>query len=481
MELKLFPMVFCFTVANLLTQQQDDGDTFYDASSEFGDNRSSFIKNITRVAGTSAGSITATCLAIGFDTTQMIQMMKQTDFTMFQDGTLSNISNFLRKGYLNSGAGYEEYLKALFNNTDYVKFDKITFNQQQHSEYERTYQQYQFTFQDLLLEKDVDLHIFTVRVNDGDLFDCCAKNTPNMQVALALRMSMAIPVFFSPVEVYEIRPRDEDGHISKYCNGSLNIVRVDENPDLPELNDKAYSVVRTYFTDGGIKANYPFSQIKEEYNIEDRNILGFKVDSQSELIRTQALQDGDLTNYYDNIKFELDEEDATTFKTMLGKFLKVANSTQNDSFYDSLDVIRRTIQCFDENISTTKFELTEYDQTQLLSSGLNATKIWFYENLNADYDVKISWKDQDDQGITIVRREKPLYASNMETHQPLGYLGSNVGISPLVQTFVHNENFKEDVDGDWMQEIDFDIFHPHLHHQEERNKYQEFWSDFSGL
>jgi NTE family protein len=160
------------------------------------------LDRIQRVAGTSAGAITATLLALRY-TPQEIQWLtfKDIDFQSFEDGGATGIFRLFQRFGWYKGDYFLHLMRCLV--------ESKTGNS--HS-----------TFSDLQKGGFRDLHVFATDVSTGQSIEFSAENkaTRDVEVARAVRMSMSIPLFFASVDF-----------------------RLDANSDV--------------FVDGGVLRNYP--------------------------------------------------------------------------------------------------------------------------------------------------------------------------------------------------------------------------------
>lgn len=152
---------------------------------------------ITRVYGTSAGSIVAACIAAGYTVEELEKIIFKTDFKKFlKQSFFEYIYNFFYRSGLVSGSYKFNYLKALFKG---------------------------LTFRDLKIDLNVVGHSLTK--NTWVVFN--KRTCPDMSVATAVHISSSIPVVFAPVKYYCPRAKKYDwyvdGGLSK--NFPLDLIR----------------------------------------------------------------------------------------------------------------------------------------------------------------------------------------------------------------------------------------------------------------
>ncbi|MHB8260604.1 MAG: patatin-like phospholipase family protein [Bacteroidia bacterium] len=131
------------------------------------------LKQVTRVAGTSSGAITAALLSLKYSASELYKVVQSTDFKLFQDGfdPLSLASKYgIYKG--NTFLAWMKQLiaaKGIDGNATFSDFEKAGL---------------------------FDLHVFAADLNIRDMKEFSVTKTPNVIVAQAIRASMSIPLFF---------------------------------------------------------------------------------------------------------------------------------------------------------------------------------------------------------------------------------------------------------------------------------------------
>lgn len=176
------------------------------------------LKNINNFAGSSAGAIVATCLALKLSSKNLEDILLNLDFTKFKDsrwGIIRKFYYFMTKYGIYQGKYFMKYLESVL--VKYTGNDKITFQE--------VYNRY-----------GTNLVITGTNLDKGIVEYFCHETHPNMPVKIAIRISMSIPYIFEAIK-YE-----------------------------------GYT-----WTDGGVLNNYPFS-----YFDDTQNILGFKLVSKDE-------------------------------------------------------------------------------------------------------------------------------------------------------------------------------------------------------
>jgi len=197
---------------------------------------------------------------------------------------------------------------------------------------------------------------FNTKTSKTEVFS--AEHTPNVVIADAVRASISIPVFFTPVTIRE--KYQEDGKIKyrQYLNG-------------------------VNFMDGGILDNYPmwiFDDIKycfdedfrcdlsTNFHIQNPNTLGFR------------LLDGETIEKYTNPKFvsktnpEEENQFKETFSYQIGLLLNaVANEAQENEHLKG-GHYKRSVYVNNNGVSPIAFNLSDTERDGLVRSGKKAVK-----------------------------------------------------------------------------------------------------------
>ncbi len=186
------------------------------------------LNNIENVAGTSAGAITATLLALGYTSAEIRMIMYDVNFNDFVDKSkykIKNLYDIITKFGISKGNIFKNWINTLIYkklNTHYATFTTLN-NYKQNTKY--------MLFRNL---KIVGTNLSKKRV---EIFSF--QTTPDMLIADAVRISMSIPLFFQSV---------------KYNN---NI-----------------------YVDGSLFWNYPLT-IYDKNNVINLDTLGLRIDSTS--------------------------------------------------------------------------------------------------------------------------------------------------------------------------------------------------------
>jgi len=139
------------------------------------------LKQIKRIAGSSAGSIAATLLAVKYSPEMIDEIITTTDFKEFQDETYYSFTAF--KFLFTLGINTGDYFCKWIQNLIMVKTgNKDT------------------TFLDIYNENNIELVITGTSIKEKKTKYFSYKTTPDMPIWKAVRISITIPIFFKPIQ-----------------------------------------------------------------------------------------------------------------------------------------------------------------------------------------------------------------------------------------------------------------------------------------
>ncbi|XP_012941508.1 uncharacterized protein LOC106012608 [Aplysia californica] len=154
---------------------------------------------IKRLAGASAGAITAALVALGYSSKDIYCFLSDNIEEVFLDhscGYLSLLPNLLRRFGWNPGKKIYKWFG------EKIKAKSASGNPD-------------LTFSDLYKEKNMELCVLVTNLNQMRAEYCHPKTTPDMPIRDALCMSMAIPGVFSA------RRYDNHGQVDVYVDGGV--------------------------------------------------------------------------------------------------------------------------------------------------------------------------------------------------------------------------------------------------------------------
>lgn len=259
---------------------------------------------INGFAGTSAGSIIAALGACRISSDTLNTFLASTNYENFKDK--GNILNFLTDLAKKFGLYEGDYfLDSWFK----------VFLQQQGINPD-------ITFQEVYTQFGTTLKVFSTDLNTQKIQEFSIATTPNVQIAMAVRASMSIPLFFRAWQFPDSIPND---HI---------------------------------FVDGGVMYNYPIDTF-DGPTIPPQSTLGFFLTDLH-----NASTPNDLTYGIDYLE--------TYIKSLFEALLNSQDLMIQKNLYED----KRTIQIDDLGISATDFDITPQQVQALYNSGYSATKAY---------------------------------------------------------------------------------------------------------
>jgi NTE family protein len=204
------------------------------------------LKDIQKTAGTSAGSVTALMVSLGYTADEIYQIISETKFQKLNDGQFLFIGGFAR---LNRNFGWYK------GNATTKWLEQIIKNKTGDPD---------ITFRQLRDKGFKQLYVTATCLNQQRLLILSEETYPQMKVKDAVRISMTIPIYFGAVFI------DSVGNV--YQNNRMN---------------KDLDIV----VDGGITGNFPIfifdsvtvDSANREKRIPNFKTLGVRIDSDAQI------------------------------------------------------------------------------------------------------------------------------------------------------------------------------------------------------
>ena len=273
---------------------------------------------INKIAGTSAGSITAAMLATGGGSAGLLESVEHTNFSKFLNdpwGLIGDIKRVTFEYGFHTGDEFVKILKHFIK--QFSGKPELTFK-----ELDGLARKNPATFKHLSIVSS------NLTKQQAQVFN--ADNHPDLPIWLAVRASMSIPLLFEPVKI------DGDYHV-----------------------------------DGGLAWNYPIDiydeKITKKLNGDftrdfNRSTLGFFLEPQ------ELVEEGE--------QFKTDQYSIHSLKSFgmaLGSYLYETANSKHMHPEDS----KRTVFIDDLGISGTNFEISKQRIEDLIISGKKATEAYF--------------------------------------------------------------------------------------------------------
>ncbi len=281
------------------------------------------LPGIKRVAGTSAGAITASLLAVGYSPDEIAEIISRTNFHKFEDNTffiIRDVIRIIRKFGWNKGQVFVNWIGELIR----MKTGTDT-----------------TTFEDLKNAGCKDLYIVCTNVSKQTAEVLSYETTPHLTIKEAVRMSMGIPIFFAAIR-NEQNEIIVDGAVT--WNYPINIFDNIKYLDNPE---------------NGIKVDYNTDQ---DY-VFNHETLGFRVDSLNEID-------------YSKNDWQTEPMKVKNIKQFVVALMNFTMEMVNKKHLHKNDW-NRTVFVDSLNVQTTQFSLSKQQIVDLIQSGKVAVDNYF--------------------------------------------------------------------------------------------------------
>ncbi len=258
---------------------------------------------ITGFAGTSAGAITAALGACRIKSDALKTFLGTTNYEKFKDkGGFFNFLNDLARHFGAYEGDYflDDWFKAFLIQQ---KIDPA------------------ITFSGVSAKFGTTLKVFSTDLNTQTIQEFSTKQTPNVQIAMAVRASMSIPMFFRAWQFPDNLPNN---HI---------------------------------YVDGGVMYNYPIDAF-DSAGTDQNQTLGFFLTDLS-----------DAPTPPNNLTFGVSD-----LELYIKSLFESLMSSQDVMVQDNAFEEARTVQVDDLGIPATDFGITAAQAQKLYNSGLNATQ-----------------------------------------------------------------------------------------------------------
>ncbi len=296
------------------------------------------------LAGTSAGAIVASLLAVGYTGDEIEQVLKDLDYKKFKDEDLIDKFGILGKSLdiileygIYEGNYFMKWLEGLFEAKGKTSFGDIRLS-------DETDERYKYKLN--VIASDLTDKKMLVLPQDLKYFGL---DPDNFKLSTAIRMSISIPLFFEPVKL-----KDIDGNIH-------------------------------YIVDGGVLSNYPIWLLDDKTKEPKWPTFGFKLSEY-----TLDVQKTDKTHPISTI---IDYMEAL-IGTMLDAHDKHYISTTRGDI-DRTIIIPVTVNVNDhiKKISAIDFNITKDESEALYKNGYGAAceflKTWDFEEWKRKFTMNI--------------------------------------------------------------------------------------------
>ncbi len=279
------------------------------------------------LAGTSAGAIVASLLAVGYSSAELKQELEKLNYNDFKDEGLLDKFGFFGKGLslgfeygIYEGEFFEDWLERLLAAKGKTAFGQVK------TKYKED--KYKYKFQ--AIAADITDRRLLVLPNDLKLFGI---KPDEFSISRAVRMSMSIPFFFEPVEL-----RDTSGR-------------------------------KHFIVDGGLLSNYPIWLLDDGTEDPPWPTFGFKLMEPDK----RELKEAKRNPINNPVSF---------LKAIVGTMLDAHDTyhiSKSKGDYDRTIGIPTVIKLngIDKKIETTDFNITQVESQALYENGVKAAKEFF--------------------------------------------------------------------------------------------------------
>jgi NTE family protein len=313
------------------------GIAFVGAMSELRDR--DILKNIKRVAGTSAGAINALIYALGYSIEEQQGILNNTKFSQFMDdsfGVIRDINRLNNEFGVHKGDYFRHWIGDLI---------------------EKKLGNRNATFKELSNSGAPDLYVVGTNLSTGYTEVFSVERHPTMQLAEAVRISMSIPLFFAAVRLGSRQDVYVDGGVQ--LNYPVKIfdreryVDMDNEPEVARRTDYYDTENETFLTDNPTRSPYV-------YNCQT---LGLRLDTKAEI----------GTYRYDEPVIGKPIESFIDYARAL---ISALMNTQENIHLHS-DDWQRTIYIDTLDVKTVDFNITGENKKRLIDQGVIGAKNYF--------------------------------------------------------------------------------------------------------
>ena len=297
------------------------------------------LQQIEKVGGSSAGSIAGMLVSIGYTAIEIDSLMRELPVEQFNDGRgglLGKYKRFKKNFGIYKGNAFEKWLQRLVKHK--TGNPLLTFEQLHNLHVNNNlYKDFYCTGTNLSKQQ---LEIFSY------------ENTPSMPLALAVRISGGVPLYFEPVAL--------DNQLQK----------IKKTDTLSFVN---------YYVDGGMLANYPINMFDTCESGINNALLCDKVkfNRQTLGIKLERPQQIDSLN---NHSIKIPAYKINTSSEYLYAFVNLLMETLSRKYPGLENEIGRTIYVSQGNIFSRIKKTKHEDKLLLYKNGTNAANDFFLRN-----------------------------------------------------------------------------------------------------
>jgi NTE family protein len=294
------------------------------------------LQQIENVGGSSAGAIAALLVSIGYTAAEIDSLMTELPIQKFNEGrggVIGKYKRFKNDFGIYRGGTFEKWLQQL------IKYKTgnplLTFEQLHELRSRNNFYK--------------DIYCTGTNLSKQQLEIFSYMHTPNMPLALAVRISSSIPLYFEPVAL--------DNQLQK----------IKRNDSLSFIN---------YYVDGGMLCNYPISMFDtcEGGSLNPLTAARVKFNTQTIGIKMERPQQIDSLN---NNSVRIPGYDIDKLSEYLAAFSNLLMETLSRKYPGLENEKGRTIYVSQGNISSRVKRTKQQDKLLLYHNGIQAAKDFF--------------------------------------------------------------------------------------------------------
>lgn len=297
------------------------------------------IQQVEKVGGSSAGSIAGMLLCVGYNAAEIDSLMIELPVQKFKDGYGGLIGKYKRLKTdfgIFKGDAFEKWLQQLVAHKTGNR--NLTFEQ----------------LHQLRLKNNMYKNLFCTGTNlsKQQLEIFSFETTPNMPIALAVRISGGVPLYFEPVAL--------DNHLHK-------IKKTDSTSFI------------NYYVDGGMLSNYPISMFDTCEGSATNPLFCDKVKFNCHTIGIKLERQQQIDSLNQN-NIRIPAYDINKFSEYLAAFSNLLMETLSRKYPGLENEKGRTIYVSQGNISSIIKKTKQQDKLLLYENGVKAANDFFLHN-----------------------------------------------------------------------------------------------------
>ena len=294
------------------------------------------LQQVEKVGGSSAGSIAGMLVSIGYNAAEIDGLMLDLPVQKFKDGYGGLVGKYKRLKTdfgIFKGDAFEKWLQQLVAHKTGNRF--LTFEQL-----------HQLHLQNSLYK---DLYCTGTNLSKQQLEIFSYQTTPDMPVALAVRISGGVPLYFEPVAL--------DNQLNK----------IKKSDSVSFVN---------YYVDGGMLCNYPISMFDSCENGGANPLFCDKVKFNNQTIGIKLERPQQIDSLHQN-SIRIPAYDIDKFSGYLAAFSNLLMETLSRKYPGLENEKGRTIYVSQGNISSRVKRTKQQDKLLLYENGVKAANNFF--------------------------------------------------------------------------------------------------------